>query len=110
MSTKTDAMRRIALALLMTIGLLSAPVTFAHHLMAYYEMLSRDAQRLVDCRKRVNRLPLGSAALAGTTFDIDRLFVARELGFDGVCENSLDAVSDRDFAIEFCAAAAVVMP
>ena len=85
------------------------PVSYAHHLMAYFEMLGRDAQRLVDCRKRVNRLPLGSAALAGTTFPIDRLMVAKELGFDGVCENSLDAVSDRDFAIEFCAAGALVM-
>ena len=85
------------------------PVSYAHHLMAYFEMLNRGAQRLVDCRKRVNRLPLGSAALAGTTFPIDRLMVAKELGFDGVCENSLDAVSDRDFAIEFCAAGALVM-
>ena len=85
------------------------PVSYAHHLMAYFEMLARDAQRLADCRKRVNRLPLGSAALAGTTFPIDRMMVAKELGFDGVCENSLDAVSDRDFAIEFCAAAALVM-
>ncbi len=85
------------------------PVSYAHHLMAYFEMLARDAQRLVDCRKRVNRLPLGSAALAGTTFPIDRLMVAKELGFEGVCENSLDAVSDRDFAIEFCAAGALVM-
>ncbi|MCE9639277.1 MAG: argininosuccinate lyase [Betaproteobacteria bacterium] len=85
------------------------PVSYAHHLMAYFEMLNRDAQRLADCRKRVNRLPLGSAALAGTTFPIDRLLVAKELGFDGVCENSLDAVSDRDFAIEFCAAGALVM-
>ena len=85
------------------------PVSYAHHLMAYFEMLGRDTQRLTDCRKRVNRLPLGSAALAGTTFPIDRQMVAKELGFDGVCENSLDAVSDRDFAIEFCAAGALVM-
>ncbi|HUO44059.1 MAG TPA: argininosuccinate lyase [Burkholderiales bacterium] len=85
------------------------PVSFAHHLLAYFEMLARDAQRLVDCRKRVNRLPLGAAALAGTTFPIDRIMVAKELGFDGVCENSLDAVSDRDFAIEFCADAALAM-
>jgi len=85
------------------------PVSYAHHLMAYFEMFARDAQRLADCRKRVNRLPLGAAALAGTTFPIDRIMVAKELGFDGVCENSLDAVSDRDFAIEFCAAAALVM-
>jgi argininosuccinate lyase len=85
------------------------PVTFGHHLMAYVEMLSRDEARMVDCRRRVNRLPLGAAALAGTTFPIDRPFVARELGFDGVCENSLDAVSDRDFAIEFVSASALVM-
>ncbi len=85
------------------------PVTFGHHLMAYVEMLSRDEARLVDCRKRVNRLPLGAAALAGTSYPIDREFVARELGFDGVCGNSLDAVSDRDFAIEFLAAAALTM-
>jgi argininosuccinate lyase len=85
------------------------PVTFGHHLMAYFEMFSRDAERLADCRKRVNRLPLGAAALAGTGFPIDREAVARELGFDGVCENSLDAVSDRDFAVEFLAAAALVM-
>ncbi len=85
------------------------PVSYGHHLMAYFEMLARDAQRLSECRKRLNRLPLGAAALAGTTFPINRMMVARELGFDGVCENSLDAVSDRDFAIEFCAAAALVM-
>ena len=85
------------------------PVSYAHHLMAYFEMLNRDVQRLADCRKRVNRLPLGAAALAGTTFPIDRIQVAKELGFDGVCENSLDAVSDRDFAIEFCSAGALVM-
>ena len=85
------------------------PVSFAHHLLAYFEMLARDAGRLADCRKRVNKLPLGAAALAGTSFKIDRLHVARELGFDGVCENSLDAVSDRDFAIEFCACAALLM-
>ncbi|WP_323002892.1 argininosuccinate lyase [Denitromonas sp.] len=85
------------------------PVTFGHHLMAYYEMSRRDAERFADCRKRVNRLPLGAAALAGTSYPIDREFVARELEFDGVCENSLDAVSDRDFAIEFCANAALLM-
>src|SRR5690606_5933001 len=85
------------------------PVTFGHHLLAYAEMFGRDAERLADCRKRVNRLPLGAAALAGTTFPIDRERVARTLGFDGVCRNSLDAVSDRDFAIEFCAAAALIM-
>jgi argininosuccinate lyase len=85
------------------------PVTFGHHLMAYDAMLSRDVERFGDCRGRVNRLPLGSAALAGTGFPIDRDRVARELGFDGLCENSLDAVSDRDFAIEFAAAAALTM-
>ena len=85
------------------------PVTFGHHVMAYVEMLARDEARMVDCRKRVNRLPLGAAALAGTSYPIDRESVAAELGFDGVCENSLDAVSDRDFAIEFVAAAALVM-
>ena len=85
------------------------PVTFGHHLMAYDAMLSRDAERFGDCRARVNRLPLGSAALAGTSFPIERERVAHELGFDGVCENSLDAVSDRDFAIEFAAAAALTM-
>ena len=85
------------------------PVSFGHHLMAYFEMLKRDAGRLADCRKRVNRLPLGAAALAGTSYPIDRAMVALELGFDGVCENSLDAVSDRDFAIEFSACASLIM-
>jgi argininosuccinate lyase len=85
------------------------PISFAHHLMAYFEMLKRDAGRLRDCRKRVNRLPLGAAALAGTSYPIKREYVAELLGFDGVCENSLDAVSDRDFAIEFTACAALVM-
>lgn len=85
------------------------PVSFAHHLLAWYEMLARDGQRLRDCRRRVNILPLGAAALAGTTYPIDRAYVAEQLGFEGVAENSLDAVSDRDFAIEFCAAAAVCM-
>jgi argininosuccinate lyase len=85
------------------------PVTFGHHLLAYVEMLERDRQRLAEVRSRVNRLPLGAAALAGTSFPIDRARVARELGFEGLCENSLDAVSDRDFAVEFCAAAALVM-
>ena len=85
------------------------PVTLGHHLMAYFEMLERDRERLMDARKRVNRLPLGAAALAGTSYPIDREFVAKALGFDGVCENSLDAVSDRDFAIEFCATAAIIM-
>jgi argininosuccinate lyase len=85
------------------------PVTFGHHLMAYDAMLARDVERLRDCRKRVNRLPLGSAALAGTSYPIDREQVARELDFDAVMTNSIDAVSDRDFAIEFEAAAALVM-
>ncbi len=85
------------------------PVSFGHHVMAYFEMLSRDAQRFAECRKRLNKLPLGAAALAGTSLPIDRLMVAKELGFDGVCENSIDAVSDRDFAIEFCAGAALTM-
>ncbi len=85
------------------------PVTLGHHLMAYFEMLQRDAARLCDCRARLNRLPLGAAALAGTGYPIQRERVAELLGFEGVCENSLDAVSDRDFAIEFCAAAALVM-
>ena len=85
------------------------PVTFGHHLMAWFEMLVRDSERLIDCRKRVNRLPLGSAALAGTTYPIEREYTAALLGFEAVCENSLDAVSDRDFAIEFNAAAALIM-
>lgn len=85
------------------------PVTFGHHMLAWFEMLARDAERLADCRRRVNVLPLGAAALAGTTYPIDREFVARELGFDSVAENSLDAVSDRDFAIEFSAAASLLM-
>ncbi len=85
------------------------PVTFGHHLLAYVEMLERDRQRLLQARSRVNQLPLGAAALAGTSFRIDRRRVARELGFEGVAGNSLDAVSDRDFAIEFCACASLVM-
>ncbi|HSS70134.1 MAG TPA: argininosuccinate lyase [Casimicrobiaceae bacterium] len=85
------------------------PVTFGHHLLAYEAMLARDGERFSDCRRRVNRLPLGSAALAGTSFPIDRARVAADLGFEALCENSLDAVSDRDFAIEFAAAAALVM-
>ena len=85
------------------------PVTFGHHLLAYVEMFGRDMERMTDCRKRVNRLPLGAAALAGTTFPIDRERVAKTLGFEDVCRNSLDAVSDRDFAIEFCAASALIM-
>ena len=85
------------------------PVTFGHHLLAYVEMFERDRERLADARRRINRLPLGAAALAGTTFPIDRAFVAERLGFETVAANSLDAVSDRDFAIEFCAAAAIAM-
>ncbi len=85
------------------------PVTFGHHLLAYYEMLKRDAERFADARKRINKLPLGAAALAGTSYPINREMVAKFLGFDGVCENSLDAVSDRDFAIEFSAAASMLM-
>ncbi len=85
------------------------PVVFGHHMMAWFEMLKRDHSRLMDCRKRVNVMPLGAAALAGTSYPIDREFSARLLGFDGVCENSLDAVSDRDFAIEFCAFAATLL-
>ena len=85
------------------------PVLFAHHLLAYYEMFRRDAGRLADCAGRLNVLPLGAGALAGTTFPIDREFVAEQLGFAGVTRNSLDSVSDRDFAIEFCAAASILM-
>lgn len=85
------------------------PVTFGHHLMAYVEMLLRDQARFVDCRKRINKLPLGAAALAGTSYPINREMVADLLGFDGLCENSLDAVSDRDFAIEFTFATSMVM-
>ncbi|MBQ0942189.1 argininosuccinate lyase [Ideonella sp. 4Y16] len=85
------------------------PVSFAHHLLAYVEMFARDAERLADLRKRVNRLPLGAAALAGTSYPLDRERVARTLGFEAVCQNSLDAVSDRDFTIEFTAFASLVM-
>ena len=85
------------------------PVSFAHHLLAYVEMFARDAERLADVRKRVNRLPLGAAALAGTSYPLDRDRVAKTLSFDGVCANSLDAVSDRDFALEFAAWAAITM-
>ncbi len=85
------------------------PITFGHHLLAWFEMLHRDRERLRDCRRRVNVLPLGAAALAGTTFPIDRQAVAEALGFEAVAENSLDAVSDRDFAIEFCAAASLTL-
>jgi argininosuccinate lyase len=85
------------------------PVSFAHHLLAYVEMFARDAERMADVRKRTNRLPLGAAALAGTSYPLDRAAVARALGFDGICANSLDAVSDRDFALEFSAAASICM-
>ena len=85
------------------------PITFGHHLLAWFEMLMRDRERLQDCRKRTNRSPLGAAALAGTTFPILREQTAAELGFEAVAENSLDAVSDRDFAIEFCSVAAMAM-
>ena len=76
------------------------PVLLAHHILAYVEMFGRDRERLADCRKRTNRLPLGSGALAGTTLPLDRDMVRKELGFDSLCENSMDAVSDRDFVIE----------
>ena len=85
------------------------PVSFAHHLLAYVEMFARDGERLADVRRRVNRLPLGAAALAGTSYALDRWRVARTLGFDGLCENSQDAVSDRDFALEFAAFASICM-
>jgi len=85
------------------------PVSFAHHLLAYVEMFARDAERLADVRRRTNRLPLGAAALAGTSYPLDRERVARTLGFDAVCQNSLDAVSDRDFALEFSAFASICM-
>lgn len=85
------------------------PVTFGHHMLAWFEMLSRDYERLVDCRQRTNRMPLGSAALAGTTYPIDRAMTCELLGFEAISGNSLDGVSDRDFAIEFCAAASIAM-
>jgi argininosuccinate lyase len=85
------------------------PVLLAQHLLAYVEMLQRDRDRLRDARKRVNRLPLGSCAMAGTTLPIDREFVRKELGFDAVCENSMDAVSDRDFCVELTAALSLTM-
>ncbi|MCP1659497.1 argininosuccinate lyase [Neisseria perflava] len=85
------------------------PVSFGHHMLAYVEMLGRDFERMGDCRKRVNRMPLGAAALAGTTYLIQREVTAELLGFEQICQNSLDAVSDRDFAIEFTAAAALIM-
>jgi len=85
------------------------PVTFGHHVMAWFEMISRDIDRLHDCNKRVNVMPLGAAALAGTTYPIDREYSCELLGFASVAQNSLDAVSDRDFAIEFCAASSIIM-
>ncbi|MCF7520863.1 argininosuccinate lyase [Neisseria sp. ZJ106] len=85
------------------------PVSFGHHMLAYVEMLGRDFERMADCRKRVNRMPLGAAALAGTTYPIQREITAELLGFEQICQNSLDAVSDRDFAIEFTAAAGLLM-
>jgi argininosuccinate lyase len=85
------------------------PVSFGHHMMAYFEMLTRDAERLVDCRKRMNSMPLGSAALAGTTYPINRKRTAELLGFERICLNSLDGVSDRDFAIEFLSASSMIM-
>jgi len=85
------------------------PISFGHHMLAWFEMLARDRERLIDCRKRVNVLPLGAGALAGTTFPIDRSISAKLLGFEAIAENSLDAVSDRDFAIEFSACAAMLM-
>src|SRR5699024_11327339 len=75
------------------------PVSFGHHVMAWFEMLYRDTERLVDARRRINQMPLGSAALAGTTFPLDRTITAKLLGFDGICQNSLAAVSDRAFAL-----------
>lgn len=85
------------------------PVTLAHYILAYYQMFSRDISRLKDCRKRLNKLPLGSGALAGTTYNTDRYFLAEELDFDGICPNSIDAVSDRDFALEFLSDASIIM-
>ena len=85
------------------------PVTLAHYMLAYYQMFSRDASRLADCRKRLNQLPLGSGALAGTTYNTDRDFLAKELDFDSICPNSIDAVSDRDFALEFLSDASILM-
>jgi argininosuccinate lyase len=85
------------------------PVLFSHHMLAYYEMFCRDTGRLDDLARRVNIMPLGAGALAGTTFPIDREYVAEQLGFDGVTRNSLDSVSDRDFALEFCAAGSILM-
>jgi argininosuccinate lyase len=85
------------------------PVTFGHHLMAWFEMLKRDDERLVDCRRRINRMPLGAAALAGTSYPLDRVYTAELLEFEQIAGNSMDAVSDRDFIIEFSAAASIIM-
>lgn len=85
------------------------PVTFGHHLMAYFEMFRRDLERLADCRKRINVMPLGAGALAGTTYPLDREFVARKLGFDAVTRNSMDSVSDRDFIVELLSALSMIM-
>jgi len=85
------------------------PITFGHHMMAWFEMMQRDASRMLDCLSRMNQSPLGAAALAGTSYPIDRDFTAEQLGFDHPTRNSLDSVSDRDFAIEFCAASALLM-
>jgi argininosuccinate lyase len=85
------------------------PVSFGHHMLAWFEMLDRDHGRLIDCATRMNQMPLGSAALAGTSFELDREYTAELLGFDMPTRNSIDAVSDRDFAIEFCAAASICM-
>ena len=85
------------------------PVTFGHHVMAWFEMLKRDASRFSDCQQRMNISPLGAAALAGTSYPIDREFTAAQLGFSAPTQNSLDSVSDRDFAIEFCSAAAILL-
>ena len=118
----TVAMRRLRLALVdlaereadtimpgFTHLQVAMPVSFGHHMLAWEAMLERDHQRLLDCRKRVNSMPLGAAALAGTGFPIDRAYTASLLGFDAPAANSLDAVSDRDFVIEFCSAASLVM-
>ena len=111
MSSLVDLAEREAATLMPGYTHLQAaqPIAFGHHMLAWFEMLIRDAGRLKDCRRRVNALPLGAGALAGTSFPIDRARTAEILGFDTVAENSLDAVSDRDFAIEFTAAAALVM-
>ena len=87
---------------------IAQPISFGHHIMAYFEMFFRDSQRLQDCRKRLNYSPLGSAALAGTTFGIDRKFSSDKLNFYSPTSNSLDSVSDRDFAIEFCSVCSII--